>query len=152
MGRAMAFLALIVLVMLAADIVGSIPVTSVNLYSINVNQIDLMGAAPGNSYKAVINVNVTKLEGFVCGLDINDFKLDTLKAPYHGQKIAIYSVRASAAARGQPHAPCIYSMNIAPADNQGGQFTWGNGTYTLQLDYIKDGEQLANTKFNFTVT
>jgi len=111
-----------------------------------------MGATPGNSNKAVIEVNVTKLEGFVCGLDINDFKLDTLKAPYYGQKIAIYSVRAAASARGQPHASCIYSMDIAPADNQGGQYLWGNGTYCLQLDYIKDGQQLVNKTFNFTVT
>ena len=111
-----------------------------------------MGAAAGNSKEAVIEVNVTELRGYVCGLDIDNFKLDTLKAPYHGQKVAIYSVRSSAVAIGQPHAPCIYSINVAPASDQGSQYTWGEGTYLLDLDYIKNGRQLANTTFNFTVT
>ena len=110
-----------------------------------------MGATPGNSNKAVIAVNVTKLQGYICGLDVNDFKIDTLKALFYNQKVAIYSVRASAASSGQPHSPCTYSMDVAPASNQGGQYTWGKGTYNLQLDYIKDEQQLANKTFNFTV-
>jgi hypothetical protein len=151
MRRAIAFLTLIIPIMIAADIVSSIPVTSVNIYSIYISRIDLMGAAPGNSNGAVISVNVTELGGYACGLDINNFKLDTLKAPFFGQNIAINSVRESAAAHGQPHAPCTYSINIAPAGNRDGQYTWGKGTYILQLNYIKGGRQLAIKTFNFTV-
>jgi hypothetical protein len=152
MRKAIAILAFIILVMLASDMVNSIPVTSALLYSINISRINPMGAAAGNSKEAVIEVNVTELGGYACGLDINNFRLETLKAPYHGQKIAIYSVRSSAVAIGHPHAPCIYSINVAPAGNQGGQYTWGEGAYNLQLDYIKNGRQLANKTFNFTAT
>jgi hypothetical protein len=152
MRRAITFMAFIIPIILAADIVSSIPVTSVNLYSIYINRINLMGAAPGNSNGAVISVNVTELGGYACGLDINNFKLETLKAPYYGQNLAIKSVRESAAVRGRPHAPCLYSIHVAPAGGQKGQYTWGQGTYTLDLAYIKNGRQLTNKTFNFTIT
>ena len=111
-----------------------------------------MDSSAGNSKEAVIEANVTQLEGYVCGLDINNFKLNTLKAPYYGQKVAINSVRSSAVAIGHPHAPCYYSIRIAPETNQGGQFTWGKGTYSLKLNYINNGRQLAYQTFKLTVT
>ena len=94
MRRAVAFLGLIILVIPGLNIVGSKPVSSSLTYSININQINPTGAAPGNSNKAVIGVSVTQLGDSICGLNEDNFKLDTLKAPFYCQNIVIYSVGA----------------------------------------------------------
>jgi hypothetical protein len=110
-----------------------------------------MGAAPGNSNKVIIDANVIQSGYFVCGLNSGNFILETLKTPPNGHDVVINSVGVSSTSTRGGHS-CNYSINVAPASNQGGQYTWGNGTYNLKLDYIKDEQQLANKTFNFTVT
>ena len=152
MRRTITLPTLIVLAMLATNIVGSIPVTSVFTHSINVNRIDPMGAAPGNANKAAIEISVKQLGDFICGLNVDNFILNTLKTPSYDQNLTIYSVGSSSASRGGGYSACNYSINVAPASDQGRQYTWEDGTYILQLNYIKNGRQLANETFNFTVT
>ncbi|MDD1751964.1 MAG: hypothetical protein LUQ38_02600 [Methanotrichaceae archaeon] len=151
MRKAIAFLATVVLIMLAMNIVGSKPVSSALTYSIDNNRIAPMGVAPGNSNMMAIDVSVTQLGNSICGLNADNFILDTLKVPSNGQNVAIYSVGASSASRGGSHSSCNYSLNLAPASYQGKQYTWVEGIYTFQLGYVKNGQQLANRTFNFTV-
>ena len=111
-----------------------------------------MSATPGNSKEAAIDATVTQSGYFFCGLNAGNFILETLKTPPNGHDVVINSVGVAYTSTKGGHSSCNYSINVAPASNQGGQYTWGNGTYNLQLDYIKDGQQLANKTFNFTVT
>ena len=148
--RAIALLSLVVLAMLALNMVVSKPV-SMPTYSININRINPMGAAPGNSNRLIIDASVIQSGYFVCGLNAGNFILNTLEAPSNGHQFVIYSIGVSSTSIGGYHSSCNYSISVAPASNQGEQYTWGEGTYSLQLDYIKNGRQLANKTFNFTV-
>ena len=110
-----------------------------------------MDAAPGNSNEAAIDATVTQLGDFICGLNVGNFRMNTLKAPANGRDIVIYSVGVSSASSGGGHASCNCSINVAPTSNQGMQYPWEEGTYTLQLDYINNGGKLASKIFNLTL-
>jgi len=70
-----------------------------------------------------IDVSVTQLGNPICGLNADNFVLDTLKGPLDGQNVVIYSVGASSAFRGGSHSTCDYSLTLAPASYQGEQYT-----------------------------
>ncbi len=148
---AIAFLTLTILAMPELNTAEPIPISSVLMYSININRINSMGAAPGNSNEAAIDVTVTQLGDSICGLNADNFRMHTLKAPTYGSDIVICSVGISYASSWGNHASCNCSINMAPTSNQGKQYPWEEGDYTLQLDYINNGGKLASETFNLTV-
>jgi len=117
--------------------------------SINVQEpLITATAAPGNSEPFNISVNVTQFASAIqssesiCGLKVSDFKIDTIKTPLMGAQVAIKSVTMVR------NPDCNYLISIIPLSNPGKQSTWRNGIYTLQLNYLKDGKQLASCELN----
>lgn len=120
--------------------------------SINVKEpLITATAAPGNSNPFNISVNVTQFASAIqsaesiCGLKVSDFKIDTIKTPPMGAQVAIKSVTMVR------NPDCNYLISLVPISNPGKQNTWWNGIYTLQLNYLKDGKQLASCKLNLPI-
>lgn len=156
-----AILASIMIVVLAANIVsGATPLpnmalnkqpvtarTDITVPAINLNGINFGQAAPGNSWPVNLTVNVTQMGNGICNLNASNFKLDTITVPPNGSAVVIKSVTLA------PHpnfmygsSPCSYWVLVVPDNNHGRQNTWANGNYTLRLDYLNGGKQLAKSK------
>jgi hypothetical protein len=167
MKMAKGFLAIIALLILAANLIDAAPIrTPIQLGpvgtlkpvspqllgpSISINAIYPAGSAAGNSNRVGVNASVFQLGNPICGLNYTNFKLETLIVPPYGAAVVIQSVGATVAPIGMPAPPCSYIINLVPTTYQGKQYTWLAGTYTVKLDYIKAGKELTNKTFNFTI-
>ena len=137
--------------MLTMNVAMPEPMMSLSMtYSININRINPKDAAAGNSNNVAIDISIGQFENFLCGLNEDNFIINTLSAPLDGHNASIYSVGASSTSRGGSPS-CNYSINIAPARYQDNQYLWGDGNYTFQIDYVRNGQQLANKTFNLTI-
>jgi len=116
--------------------------------NININLIKIAPASPGNSKPVNVSVNVTSpaTQQDICGLNAANFKIDTPgMPPYAPAAFVIKDVFAiSSVAINQP-VHCDYWLSIVPTSS------WVTGIYTLKLDYIQGGQQLANRTFSFRV-
>lgn len=135
--------------------------------SINLEAIDTGQAASGNFNPVNLTVSVTQLSSdftqaaeAICGLDRFDFEVDTLEMPPDGKAARIMMVSPTDA--NSIYAPCSYLVSIIPITdylNRGSpakpspakQNTWENGVYTLSLKYMKEGNEIANKTFSFTI-
>lgn len=120
--------------------------TDVVVPTININGIDIGQAAPGNSWPVNITLNVTQMGNDICNLSVSDFKVDTLNVPPGGSAIDIKSVTL-APHRNFMYGPskCNYWVLLVPGTNSDKQNKWVQGNYTLQLEYVKGGKQLAKS-------
>jgi hypothetical protein len=166
MKKAKAFLALIVLLLLALSAVDAAqpvirpgqpiiakPNPQLVAPSINVNLIKIAPAAPGNSKPVSVSVKVISgvTHQDICGLNASSFNMDTLTVPPGGPAIVIKEVLPiSSIAINQPMS-CDYWLSLVPTSYQGNQYTWLTGTYTLKLYYVANGMRLANRTFSFRV-
>jgi len=153
MGKAKTYLAFIVLLILAVNVVNAVPQAakfsnqivkpSLNpqLFApyIHVNLIKIAPAAPGNSKPISVDVNITSrvTQQDICGLNASNFKID-------GPAFITNVFPISAVAVNQPMT-CDYWLSIAPTS------PWVTGTHALKLDYIQGGQQLANTTLVFRI-
>jgi hypothetical protein len=134
--------------------------------SVNVDAIDIGQAASGNSEPVNLTVSVIQSLGGVqmseaiCGLERNNFEIDTLEVPTGGKAARIMSVGPTYAGYTNPPAPCSYWISIFPtADylNPGSpsspakQNNWVNGVYTIRLRYVNQGNEFASKTFSVTI-
>ena len=112
---------------------------------ININLIKVAPASPGNNKPVTISVNVTSsaTQQDICGLNATNFKIDTLGLPPNTPFIKDVFPISSVAINQPMH--CDYWLSIVPTTS------WMTGIYTLKLDYIQGGQQLANRTFSFRV-
>ena len=150
MRRLAAFLAYMILVMLVLNIAMPKPVSLSMTYSININRINAEDASAGNSNNVAIDISIGQFGNFLCGLNEDNFIINTLSTPPDGYDAAIYSVGASFTSRGESSS-CNYSINIAPVSFQDKQYPWVKGNYTFQIDFVRNGQQLTNKAFNLTM-
>ena len=150
---AKAYLAFIVVLILAVSMVNAVPQAgkissqmikpSVNPQLlapyININLIKVAPAAPGNSNPVSVSVNVTSriTQRDICGLGASNFKIE---GPAYISNI--YPI--SAVAVNQPMT-CDYWLSIVPT------LPWVTGTHALKLDYIQGGKQISNVTLIFRV-
>ncbi len=150
---AKAYLAFIVMLILAVSMVNAVPQAgklsspmikpSVNsqLFApyIHVNLIKVAPAAPGNSNPVSVSVNVTSrvTQRDICGLNASNFKIE---GPAYISNI--YPI--SAVAVNQPMT-CDYWLSIVPTS------PWITGTHAFKLDYIQGGQQLSNATLIFRI-
>lgn len=150
---AKAYLAFIVMLILAVSMVNAVPQAgklsspmikpSVNpqLFApyIHVNLIKVAPAAPGNSNPVSVSVNVTSrvTQRDICGLNASNFKIE---GPAYISNI--YPI--SAVAVNQPMT-CDYWLSIVPTS------PWISGTHAFKLDYIQAGQQLSNATLIFRI-
>jgi hypothetical protein len=121
--------------------------------TIDIILIKIAPASPGNSEPVNVGVKVvSSLTGQdICGLDATNFNLETLTVPPGGPAIIIKNIYpTSSVAINQP-VSCNYWLDMVPTSYQGNQYTWLTGTYTLKLNYIVDGQQIASKTFSFRV-
>ncbi len=153
MGIAKAYLAFILMLILAVSMANAVPQAakisspivkpSLNpqLFApyIHVNLIKIAPAAPGNSKPVNVSVNVTSrvTQRDICGLNASNFKID---GP--AQITNVFPI--SAVAINQPMT-CDYWLSIVPTS------PWVTGTHALKLDYIQGGQQLADTTLMFRI-
>jgi hypothetical protein len=121
--------------------------------TIDIILIKIAPASQGNSEP--VNVGIKVISGVmkqdVCGLDASNFNLETLTVPPGGPAIVIKNIYpTSSVAINQP-VSCDYWLDMIPTSYQGNQYTWLTGTYTLKLNYVADGQQLASKTFSFRV-
>jgi len=166
MKKAKAFLACIILLILALGAVNAAPpvirpgqpiVEKPNPQliapSINVNLIKIAPAASGNSKPVSISVKVISgvTHQDICGLNASNFNMATLTVPPGSPAIVIKEVLpVSSVAINQPMS-CDYWLSLVPTSYQGNQYNWITGTYTLKLYYVLKGQQLADRTFSFRV-
>ena len=166
MKKTRAFLALIILLILAASTVNAAqqvmrpglsvvakPNPQLIPPTINFILTKIAPASPGNSEP--VNVGVKVISGVthqdICGLDASNFNLETLTVPPGGAAVVIKNVYpTSSIAINQPMS-CDYWLDLIPTSYQGSQYSWLTGTYTLKLYYAANGQQLANKTFSFRV-
>jgi hypothetical protein len=116
---------------------------------INIYLIKIAPASSGNSKPVNISINITSpvTQQDICGLNAANFMIDTLgilpNAP------SAYAIKGffpiSSVAINQP-IHCDYMLSIVPTSS-----SWVTGIYTLKLNYIQGGQQLANRTFSFRV-
>ena len=134
--------------------------------SINVDAIDIEQAAPGNSNPVNLTVSVIQSLGgiqtseAICGLERNNYEIDTLEVPVGGKAARIMGVGPTQASYTNPPAPCGYWISIIPTTdylNPGSpsspakQNTWVSGTYSLRLRYLNQGNEIASKTFSITI-
>lgn len=109
-------------------------------------------AYPGNSKPFSICVSVSEISTStqsaedIPGLKSSNFKVETLSYPSNGAAVTIEDVTLMR----RPES--VYLISLIPASDSGKQSNWVEGTYTLQLDYLKDGNQLATRKFDLSLS
>ncbi|MDD2836145.1 MAG: hypothetical protein PHY05_08335 [Methanothrix sp.] len=121
--------------------------------TIDIILIKIAPASPGNSEPVNVGVKVVSggMKQDICGLDASNFNLETLTVPPGGPAIVIKNIYpTSSVAINQP-VSCDYWLDMVPTSYQGNQYTWLTGTYTLKLNYVADGQQLASKTFSFRV-
>lgn len=134
--------------------------------SVNVDAIDLGQAFSGNSKPVNLTVSVIQSLGgiqtseAVCGLERNNFKIDTLEVPVGGKDARIMSVGPTYAIYTNPPGPCSYWISLIPtADylNPGSpsspakQNNWASGVYSIRLRYLNQGNEIAGKTFTITI-
>jgi hypothetical protein len=159
----LAFIVLLIVAMNAADAaqqvsrpgnsIASMQKPKLDAATIEIILIKIAPALPGNSEP--INVGVKVVSGVmkqdICGLDATNFNLETLTVPPGGPAIVIKNIYpTSSVAINQP-VSCDYWLDMVPTSYQGNQYTWLTGTYTLKLNYVVDGQQIASKTFSFRI-
>lgn len=145
---------------------GSGSFASSSTSSINVDAIDTVQAAPGNSGPVNLTVSVIQSLGgiqtseAICGLERNNFEIDTTEMPPGGKAARIMSVSPKQAGYTNPPAPCSYRISIIPTTdylNPGSpsspakQNTWASGIYSIRLRYLNQGNEIASKTFSITI-
>lgn len=121
--------------------------------TIDIILIKIAPASQGNSEP--VNVGVKVVSGLmkqdICGLKASNFDLETLTVPPGGPAIVLKNIYpTSSVAINQP-VSCDYWLDMVPTSYQGNQYAWLTGTYTLKLNYVANGQQLASKTFSFRV-
>ncbi|RQW81259.1 MAG: hypothetical protein EHM14_01780 [Methanothrix sp.] len=134
--------------------------------SVNVDSIDIGQAASGNSKPVNLTVSVIQSLGgiqtseAICGLERNNFEIDTLEAPSGGKAARIMSVSPTYAGYTNPTAPCSYWISIFPTadylnpgypSSPAKQNNWADGVYTIRLRYMNQGNEFAGKTFSVTI-
>jgi len=159
----LAFIVLLIVVMSVANAaqqvsrpgnsIASMQKPKLDATTIDIILIKIAPASPGNSEPVNVGVKVvSSLTGQdICGLDASNFNLETLTVPPGGPAIVIKNIYpTSSVAINQP-VSCDYWLDMVPTSYQGNQYIWLTGTYTLKLNYVADGQQLASKTFSFRV-
>ena len=163
MKKAMALIVLLFVAMSVADAaqqvsrpgnsIASLQKPKLDAPTIDIILIKIAPASPGNSEPVNVGVKVvSSLTGQdICGLEATNFNLETLTVPPGGPAIVLKNIYpTSSVAINQP-VSCDYWLDMVPTSYQGNQYTWLTGTYTLKLNYVVDGQQLASKTFSFRV-
>jgi hypothetical protein len=134
--------------------------------SVNVDAIDIGQAASGNSKPVNLTVSVIQSLGgiqtseAICGLERNNFEIDTLEAPSGGKAARIKSVSPTYASYTNPPGPCSYWISIFPTadylnpgypSSPAKQNNWVDGVYTIRLRYTNQGNEFAGKTFSVTI-
>jgi hypothetical protein len=108
--------------------------------SIDVTSVHLRNVMAGNSNPVTADVFVYENGHMAstCGLDISNFKIDTIQMPPGGYSVSLTSMGMV--------DPCGYVPFISPSPNN-----WVKGKYTVKIYYIKAGKEKANKDFSFTI-
>ena len=145
---------------------GSGAFASSSVPSVNVDAIDIGQAASGNSRPVNLTVSVIQSLGgiqmseAICGLERNNFEIETLEVPPGGKDVRIMSVGSTYAGYTNPPAPCSYQISIFPTaeylnpgypSSPAKQNNWVNGVYTVRLRYLNQGNEFAGKTFSITI-
>lgn len=133
--------------------IGSMQSPPLSAPTIEVISIKIAPALPGNSEP--VNLGIRVVSGAtnqdICGLDESNFNLETLTVPPGGPAIVIKNIYPTSAVAVNQPVSCNYWLDMVPTSYQGSQYTWLTGTYTLKLNYMANGKQLASKTFSFRV-
>jgi hypothetical protein len=124
---------------------------------IDIVYINTWHAAAGNSDQVFVGIEVTQSGTDIMELDNANFQIDPLFVPAFGPGVRISSVEEVTDAVHFyvldliPDQICKSTDYPAKAPAPCKQLTWMPGDYSLKLNYIAGGKELANTPVDFTI-
>ncbi len=170
--KSKAFIALAVMILLAASIANAAPhfvnypgssvrvipglnsrlIEQIPAPYININQIEKDWEIPGSRNPVNVSVSVVSLltHRDICGLGPSNFKIETLKEPYISAVFIKNVLLISSAAINQSPS-CDYLISLSPGTINGAMYIWDPGMYVFKLDLIQNGKELANKTFTVAV-
>jgi len=124
---------------------------------IDIVYINTWHAAAGNSDQVFVGIEVTQSGTDIMELDNANFQIEPLFVPAFGPGVRISSVEEVTDAVHFyvldliPDQICKSNDYPAKAPAPCKQLTWMPGDYSLKLNYIAGGKELANTPVDFTI-